>query len=134
MRAAKALVQTHLSLRCPLKDVEEGPTGLDFCTCAICDQLPCPNIHSVVQYGLRTLTIHITIHIRYTFKIYACYQFEPPTPTPPPPPPVFKYPMKMKEFGLIETKLFHFHGIFNIFISPDLYTYEPPFQKSWIHP
>ena len=28
------------------------------------------------------------------------------------PPPVFKYPMKMKEFGLSETKVFHFHGIF----------------------
>ena len=26
--------------------------------------------------------------------------------------PVFKYPMKMKLFGLSETKLFHFHGIF----------------------
>ena len=26
--------------------------------------------------------------------------------------PVFKYPMKMKQFGLSETKLFHFHGIF----------------------
>ena len=25
---------------------------------------------------------------------------------------VFKYPMKMKQFGLSETKLFHFHGIF----------------------
>ena len=23
-----------------------------------------------------------------------------------------KYPIKMKEFGLTETKLFHFHGIF----------------------
>ena len=32
---------------------------------------------------------------------------------PPPPPPVFKYPMKMKQFGLSKTKLFHFHGIFN---------------------
>ena len=33
----------------------------------------------------------------------------------PPPPPhasVFKYSMKMKYFGLDETKLFHFHGIF----------------------
>ena len=28
------------------------------------------------------------------------------------PPPVVKYPMKMKSFGLNETKLFHFHGIF----------------------
>ena len=28
------------------------------------------------------------------------------------PAPVFKYPMKMKTFGLSETKLFHFHGIF----------------------
>ena len=27
------------------------------------------------------------------------------------PPPIFKYPMKMKYFGLSETKLFHFHGI-----------------------
>ena len=24
----------------------------------------------------------------------------------------FKYPMKMKQFGLTETKLFHFHRIF----------------------
>ena len=30
----------------------------------------------------------------------------------PPPDPVFKYPMIMKQFGLNETKLFHFHGIF----------------------
>ena len=28
------------------------------------------------------------------------------------PSPVFNYPMKMKKFGLSETKLFHFHGIF----------------------
>ena len=27
-------------------------------------------------------------------------------------PPIFKYPMKIKLFGLSETKLFHFHGIF----------------------
>ena len=26
--------------------------------------------------------------------------------------PLFKYPMKIKLFGLTETKLFHFHGIF----------------------
>ena len=26
--------------------------------------------------------------------------------------PVFKYPLKMKYFGLNETKLFHFYGIF----------------------
>ena len=26
--------------------------------------------------------------------------------------PVFKYPMKMKKFGLSETKLFYFHRIF----------------------
>ena len=25
---------------------------------------------------------------------------------------LFKYPLKMKLFGLTETKLFHFHGIF----------------------
>ena len=25
----------------------------------------------------------------------------------------YKYPMKMNKFGLIETKLFHFHRIFN---------------------
>ena len=30
------------------------------------------------------------------------------------PPPVIKYPLKMKSFGLSETKLFHFHGIFKI--------------------
>ena len=30
----------------------------------------------------------------------------------PPSLPRFKYPMKMKQFGLIETKLFDFHGIF----------------------
>ena len=29
-----------------------------------------------------------------------------------PTPPVFKYPMKVKYFGLSEIKLFHFHGIF----------------------
>ena len=29
-----------------------------------------------------------------------------------PPHPHFKYPMKMKQFGLSETKLFHFHGAF----------------------
>ena len=28
------------------------------------------------------------------------------------PAPVFKYPMKMKLFGLSETELYHFHGIF----------------------
>ena len=28
------------------------------------------------------------------------------------PAPVFKYPMKIKQLGLSETKLFHFHGIF----------------------
>ena len=28
------------------------------------------------------------------------------------PPPIFKYPMKMKLFGLSETKLFDFHRIF----------------------
>ena len=28
--------------------------------------------------------------------------------------PVIKYPMKMKQFGLTETKLFHFHGKFKI--------------------
>ena len=33
-------------------------------------------------------------------------------PSSPPPPPFFKYPMKMKQFGLAETNLFHFHGIF----------------------
>ena len=31
---------------------------------------------------------------------------------PPSPPSVFKYPMEMKTFGLNETKLLHFHGIF----------------------
>ena len=30
----------------------------------------------------------------------------------PTPCPRFKYPMKMKQFGLNETKLFQFHGIF----------------------
>ena len=30
------------------------------------------------------------------------------------PAPVFKYPMKMKSFGLSETKWFHFHGILKI--------------------
>ena len=29
----------------------------------------------------------------------------------PSPIPVFKYPMKTKQFGLSETKLYHFHGI-----------------------
>ena len=35
------------------------------------------------------------------------------SPEPPSPLAVFKYPMKMKLFGLNETKYFHFHGIFN---------------------
>ena len=51
--------------------------------------------------------------------------------------PIFKYPMKTKQFGLSETKLFHFHGIFKKIQQsepPHLYTYEPPFQKSWIRP
>ena len=29
-----------------------------------------------------------------------------------PPLPIFKYPMKVKQFGLSETKLFRLHGIF----------------------
>ena len=28
--------------------------------------------------------------------------------------PAIKYPMKMKKFGLTETKLFQFHGIFKM--------------------
>ena len=58
----------------------------------------------------------------------------------PPPSPHFKYPMKMESFGLSETKLFHFHGIYkqnemkSAKKTPYLYTYEPPFQKSWIRP
>ena len=67
-------------------------------------------------------------------------RLNPPPPPLPHPPPflVFKYPMTMKLFGLSETKLFHFHGIVKqIEIKqqcehPYLYTYEPPFQKSWI--
>ena len=56
--------------------------------------------------------------------------------------PVFKYPIKMKYFGLRKTKLFHFHGIFKkneiksakrTPTQPN-YTYEPPFRKSWIRP
>ena len=53
---------------------------------------------------------------------------------------VFKYPMKMKLFALIEAKLFHFQGIFKKSKiksekrTQHLYTYEPPFQKSWIRP
>ena len=51
-------------------------------------------------------------------KLYSCCKLDywfrgfARTPTPPPPPPhsaVFKYPVKMKQFGL---KLFHFHWIF----------------------
>ena len=58
----------------------------------------------------------------------------------PSPPLIFKYPMKMKYFGLSETKLFHFHGIFkkneikSAKWTPHLYTYEPTFWKSWIRP
>ena len=54
------------------------------------------------------------------------------------PDPIFKYPMKMKKLGLSQTKLFHFHWIFNNEIKsakwtpPHLYTNEPHFQKSWI--
>ena len=48
-----------------------------------------------------------------------------PEPPPPPPPPVFKYYMKMKLFGLSETKLFHSHGIFkkNVMKSAKLTPY-----------
>ena len=50
--------------------------------------------------------------------------------------------MKMKLFSLSETKLFHFHGIFEKkeiksekqIPPPPQYTSEPPLQKSWIHP
>ena len=54
-------------------------------------------------------------------------------------PTIFKYPMKMKQFGLSETKLFHFHGTFmkneiSAKRTPHLYIYAPPFQKSWIRP
>ena len=51
---------------------------------------------------------------------------------------IFIYPMKMKKFGLSETKLFHW--IFNkkkidkISKAKPLYTYEPLFQKSSIRP
>ena len=44
----------------------------------------------------------------------------------------------MKSFGLSETKLFYFHWIFkkkeikSAHPHAPLYTYEPPFQKSWI--
>ena len=46
----------------------------------------------------------------------------------------------MKEFGLREKTLFHFHWIFkkkevkSAKRTPHIYTYEPPFQKSWIRP
>ena len=63
---------------------------------------------------------------------------------PPSPPPVFKNLMKMKLFVrpnyLTETKLFHFHWIFkkneikSAKTTPQVYTYDPPFQKSWIYP
>ena len=44
------------------------------------------------------------------------------------PSPVFKYPMKMKQFGLSETKLCHFHGIFKISKAspPHICVYDPP--------
>ena len=54
--------------------------------------------------------------------------------------PVFKYPMKMKYLGLSEDNLFHFLWIFKkIEIksakrTPNLYGYEPPYQKTWIRP
>ena len=50
---------------------------------------------------------------------------------PPPLPPVFKYPTKMKSFGLTENQLIHFHGIFkkneikSAKLPPPLYTSEP---------
>ena len=54
---------------------------------------------------------------------------------------LFEYPMKTKKFGLSETKLFHFHGIFR---ENDIksakrtpthrHIYEPRFQNSWIRP
>ena len=54
--------------------------------------------------------------------------------------PAIKYSMKMKLFGLDETKLFHFHKRFKINEIKStkqthiFYTYEPPFQEYLIHP
>ena len=51
-----------------------------------------------------------------------------------------QYPMKMKLFGLSETKLLHVHGIFKINETqsakrpPHLHTYGPHFQESLIRP
>ena len=52
-----------------------------------------------------------------------------------------KYPMKMIQFGLIETKLFHFHRIFKKggggggqggrFTPLDLPLYRPGIQEIW---
>ena len=59
----------------------------------------------------------------------------------PAPSPVVKYAIRMKLFGLNETKLFHFHGIFkknkNGISKANPYTLiqmNPLFQKSWIRP
>ena len=64
--------------------------------------------------------------------------------TPEPASSFFKYPMKMKYFGLTETKLFHFHGkykkneIKSAKRTPSSTHLNPPppspFQKSWIRP
>ena len=49
--------------------------------------------------------------------------------------PVFKYPMKMKKFGLSETKLFHFHGILKkneenqLYMIPFPENLDPPLQS-----
>ena len=56
--------------------------------------------------------------------------------TPPPPPAVFKYPMKMKKFGLVRPNYFYFHGIFynnKIISEANLHTflsYEPLIRNS----
>ena len=61
--------------------------------------------------------------------------------TPLPAGPGLKYPMKLKKIGLIETKLFHFHGIFKKYdlksskrTTTPLYIhlYEPPFMRHFI--
>ena len=58
----------------------------------------------------------------------------------PPLPLVFKKPIKMKWFGLSETKLFHFHWIFRKIEmksakrTTHIYIYKTPFQKPWIRP
>ena len=55
-------------------------------------------------------------------------------PPSPPPLPAIKYPMKMKLFGISETKLFHFHGIFKINEIKSAKRTPTHFRNPWSSP